>query len=134
MSSLAEFLYPAPAPRSVGKIIGWWERRRLFYNAAVGAAGLVSLTAVTTVAAIAGGEPGPMILLPAAVFGVMANVCYLLGPAAEILAHMLWGRTVLPLGPALYRIGLTFSVGLALFPTLLVTLWAVAAVVFSLPG
>ena len=134
MLSLTEFLYPAPAPRSVRKIMGWWERRRLFYNLAVGAAGLVSLTAVTVVAAIVNGGVQVALLVPAAVFGVLANVCYLFGPAIEVLAHLLWGRTVLPLGPSLYRIGLTFSVGLALFPTLLVSLWAVAAVLFNLLG
>lgn len=51
-----------------------------------------------------------------------ANVCYLLGPVAETLAYRLLGEDLLPVGPALYRMGLTFSVGLALFPALLVTL------------
>ena len=31
----------------------------------------------------------------------------------------MWKGEVLPTGPALYRMGLTFSVGLALFPTLI---------------
>ena len=52
-------------------------------------------------------------------FGVMANGCYLLGPAIEIALQKLWSEKLLPVGPALFRMGLTFSVGLALFPTLI---------------
>jgi hypothetical protein len=37
-----------------------------------------------------------------------------LGPTHEIQIDEVWGRTVLPAGPSLYRMGLTFSVGLAL--------------------
>jgi hypothetical protein len=123
MTTLTEFLFPAPAPRSAGAILRWWERRRLVFNVWVGSAGLVSLTVVTAAAAILDGVFAlPFLLLPAAAFGVMANVCYLLGPTAEILIHALWGRRILPTGPTLYRMGLTFSVGLALLPTLLVTL------------
>jgi hypothetical protein len=134
MGSLTEFLFPAPAARSTGGIIRWWERRRLFYNVAVGAAGLLSLGTLTLVAAMLGDGFELIPWQPAVVFGFMANVCYLLGPAIEIAVHALWGRSVLPVGPALYRIGLTFSVGLALFPTLLAVLWAVAALVFNLLG
>lgn len=131
MSALTEFLFPAPARRSAWAIIGWWERRRPAYNLAVGAAGLVSLATVTGVSALAGEHVRASIWIPVAIFGVMANVCYLLGPALELLTHKLWGSSVLPTGPALYRMGLTFSVGLALFPTLLVVIWAVARLVFS---
>ena len=134
MASLTEFLFPAPAPRRTGAIIQWWERRRLFYNTVVGAAGLVSMGTLTVAAALLNGTLEMVPWQPAVVFGIMANLCYLLGPAAEIAVHVLWGRSVLPVGPALYRIGLTFSVGLALFPTLLAILWAVAAVVLNLWG
>jgi hypothetical protein len=49
------------------------------------------------------------------------------------LIDKVWGRTVLPAGPSLYRMGLTFSVGLALFPTLIMTIafvgWVVAGII-----
>jgi hypothetical protein len=61
----------------------------------------------------------------------MANMCYLFGPAVEILVEKLWGRQVLPTGPALYRAGLTFSVGLALFPALLTMFFWIARIVFA---
>jgi hypothetical protein len=44
----------------------------------------------------------------------------MLGPTVEAVTEESWGRQVLPVGPSLFRTGLTFSVGLALLPTLLV--------------
>jgi hypothetical protein len=134
-NSVAEFLFAPPARRSSPAIVAWWERRRLAYNAAVGAAGMVSLVSVAAVSGLAGGEAVfPGVLIAAGVFGVMANLCYCLGPAAELLIHKLWGRGVLPTGPALYRMGLTFSVGLALLPTLLSGMLLAARVVLGVLG
>ena len=132
MSALTEFLFPAPAPRSARAILAWWERRRLGYNVWVGAAGTVSLAAFALASvALSGRVQVEASLIGAAIFGFMANVCYLLGPTTEILVDKLWGREVLPVGPALFRMGLTFSVGLALLPTLLV---AIALVVRTVLG
>ena len=79
------------------------------------------------------GLPGARVpLLGVVAFGVMANVCYLLEPAIEIAIQKLWGDKLLPVGPGLFRMGLTFSVGLALFPALLVSIFWVARVVLSL--
>lgn len=131
MTALTEFLFPAPARRSVTSIIGWWERRRLPYNLIVGAAGLVSTVTWTVFASLPplGSPPEPAMILGIVFFGVMANVCYCLGPTVEILVEKLWGREVLPTGPALYRMGLTFSVGLALLPGLLIILIWIARIV-----
>jgi hypothetical protein len=127
MTALTEFLFPAPAPRHPVEILKWWERRRLPYNLAVGAAGTVSLVVLGLVQVLPPFSSALEIPLGAVLaFGVMANLCYLLGPAVEIALGAIWGRSVLPTGPALYRMGLTFSVGLALFPSLLATLaWCV---------
>jgi hypothetical protein len=130
MGSLTEFLFPAPASRTTGAIIGWWEKRRLFYNVAVGAAGSVSFVVMSIVDSLLKGDPHlvpwPFVVL----FGLGANVMYTLGPTIEILIDKIWGRTVLPVGPGLYRMGLTFSVGLALFPTLIMMIalagWTIA--------
>ncbi len=133
MTELTEFLFPAPARRSVSGIVRWWESRRLAYNVFVGGAGLVSLSAVGLTALLPGAFPAPsdwpFIVLA---FAVMANVCYLLGPTVEIGLQKLWGDKVLPVGPTLFRMGLTFSVGLALFPALLISMFWVARFVFSL--
>ena len=53
-------------------------------------------------------------------FGVLANLFYLFGPTVEVLVEKLSRGSILPTGPVLYRMGLTFSVGLALFPALIV--------------
>jgi hypothetical protein len=59
------------------------------------------------------------------VFGVLANLFYLLGPATEIGIEKLGRGRILPTGPTLYRMGLTFSVGLTLLPTMIAGLdWA----------
>jgi hypothetical protein len=42
-----------------------------------------------------------------------------MGAAAEIAIEKLSGGRILPTGPTLYRMGLTFSVGLVLLPTLI---------------
>ncbi|MBM4183561.1 MAG: hypothetical protein FJ207_04960 [Gemmatimonadetes bacterium] len=130
MSSLTEFLFPAPASRSPGAIVGWWEGRRLFYNVAVGAAGSASYVVMSVVDSILQGTPHLVPWPFVVMFGLGANVMYCLGPTLEILIDKIWGRTVLPVGPSLYRMGLTFSVGLALFPCLIMTIalvgWSLA--------
>lgn len=124
-SKLADFLYPLPARRSVGKIFKWWEKRRLAYNAIVCAGGLVSLTGIAAVGLLNGSglgvaDVGPMLRGVVATL-VAANVLYLLGPVTESLAHKLWGREVRAVGPHLFRAGLIFSVGLTfVLPTILV--------------
>ena len=130
MTELTEFLFPAPARRSVGGIIRWWESRRLAYNVFVGGAGLLSLGVMKLIALLPPGLPGARVpLLGVVAFGVMANVCYLLGPAIEVALQKLWGEKLLPVGPGLFRMGLTFSVGLALFPALLFMIaWVVQVV------
>ena len=134
MTELTEFLFPAPARRSVGGIVRWWESRRLAYNVFVGGAGLLSLGVMKVLELLPPGLPGDPSppLLGVVAFGVMANVCYLLGPAIEIALQKLWGEKLLPVGPGLFRMGLTFSVGLALFPALLISIFWVARLVFSL--
>jgi hypothetical protein len=61
----------------------------------------------------------------------MANACYLLGPTVEVVLQKLWGDKLLPVGPSIFRMGLTFSVGLALLPALLASILWVAQVVIG---
>jgi hypothetical protein len=135
MGALTGLLFPPPARRSPASILKWWERRRPAYNVAVGAAGAFSLLAMTGIMRI---PPHPFEMRTGVpwqtvvAFGVLANVCYLLGPTVEILAHKLWGSSVLPIGPALYRMGLTFTVGLALLPTLLAIIQLMVRIVISM--
>ena len=133
MTALANFLFPAPAERRVGAIMRWWESRRLPYNLIVGAAGLFSLAVGQTVAWIFS-DSGMVPWQPVVAFGVLANVCYSLGPVVELSIQKLWGRTVLPVGPALFRMGLTFSVGLAFLPALIITMLTVVRIIAIMLG
>ena len=133
MTQLVEFLFPAPAERRAGAIVSWWEKRRLAYNVWVGAAGAFTVAGGYLLSVLPpgglGAPPLGFIWRPILIFGVLANVFYTAGPLVEILAHKLFGRQLLPVGPALYRIGLTFSVGLALFPLLIMMIsWVVSGV------
>jgi len=117
---LTNFLYPAPAPRNPWGILKWWESRRLKYNAIVGVSGFLSLGAFTVLMSI---PPFAHSLswtwAPILGFGALANICYLLGPTVETAIEKLSRGKILPTGPTLFRMGLTFSVGLTFLPTLL---------------
>jgi len=117
---LTDFLYPTPAPRNPWGIVKWWESRRLKYNLIVGASGFVSLGIFSLLMLL---PPSPHNLIwgwaPIIAFGTLANICYFLGPLAETAIEKLSRGKILPTGPALFRMGLTFSVGLTLLPTLM---------------
>ena len=121
--SLADFLYPTPAPRRTWGIIRWWESRRIQYNLIVGASGLVSLGIFSFLMAVPPFAHDLMFTwAPIVGFGILANICYLLGPTAEIAIEKLSRGKILPTGPGLFRMGLTFSVGLTLLPTLMASM------------
>lgn len=116
---LADFLYPPPAERRVGAIIRWWEKRRLPYNLLVGATGLVTMTFGALVSVFVA-TLQPIDLFRGAIWwGLMANLCYTLGPVAEIALEKWFGGRLLPTGPLLFRAGVTIAVGITLLPILL---------------
>lgn len=130
MSALTEFLFPVPAKRSVGGIVRWWESRRLAYNVFVGTAGLLTTATFAVISALPPISSPEMVPWQGIViFGIGANVFYTMGSIVEIVVQKLWRGQVLPVGPVLYRMGLTFAVGLALFPALIfVTIWVIRVV------
>jgi len=136
-SSLVRFLYPTPAERSVVGIFRWWERRRLGYNLIVGSAGVVSLGLSWLISALPpDGQIIPMfpdVLVPIGVVGLLANLWYFAGSITESVVHRIWGRNLLPVGPALFRMGLTFSVGVMFIPTLMMIMFWVARVLGLVP-
>lgn len=133
MPSIVEHLFPAPdyhrTPRS---LLRWWESRRGLYNRAVGSAGLVTVLGVFVLHPAREAFLEPALLLVILAYGLMANVCYSLGWAAELLANAVWGRRAPDMGPLLFREGLIFSVGLTLFPLVLAILFTIARVLFAL--
>jgi hypothetical protein len=127
MSALTRFFFRVPSfSSSTWSVIRWWESRRLAYNLTVGVAGVISLTAVALVELLppssrVPGIPWGGIL----VYAVLANLFYSLGPAVDTLVSRRWGRNFDAVGPALFRYGFAFSVGLTLLPVPVVVLgWA----------
>lgn len=133
MSQLVEVLYPLPDVRRTAlSSLRWWESRRLLFNKVVGATGLVTLGFASVFFILIGEfSLAPLIIGPV-VYGIAANVCYTLGWVAELAARAAWGRQAPDLGPLLFRHGLIFSVGLTLFPVLLMTMLGVLQVMFSI--
>ncbi len=117
MSALVRMLFPAPTfRRDPVQIFRWWESRRPTYNAIVGLAGLVTLTAFELFIRIPFGMQAPFPWPAVLLYAAMANVCYTFGFIAESSLQRWLRRDTYGLGPALWRYGLVFSVGLTLVP------------------
>lgn len=134
MSALTRFLFPSPDyRRTPSSLLRWWESRRLSYNVIVGGTGLVTLGAVSVVGLLPPAlHPGlivwPQVLVGVVVYGVLANVGYSLGWTTEMAMRAVWKERAPDVGPALFRQGLTFAVGLTLLPIPVAVLsWAVRA-------
>lgn len=121
MSALTRLLFPAPAEmRSTTAIFRWWESRRLTFNIAVGATGLVTLGAIKAIALLPPLSANVTVIWPAvAAYGVFANLFYSLGFVTEATMQRAWHDDTPRVGPALFRQGLVFSIGLTLFPVAL---------------
>ncbi len=119
--TLEKVLFEPTLLRSPLRVVQWWESRRLFYNLVVGGTGLVSAGWLMVIDSLFRGHFSPIPWQPIVIFGVLANVCYTSGWMVENLAERWLGRPVYGLGPALFRYGLAFSVGLTLLPAGLMT-------------
>lgn len=129
--TLTRLLFEPTLMRSPIRIVRWWESRRLAYNVIVGATGLGTLVYANGLELLLrqGWLPIPWQAIVA--YGVAANACYTLGWFVENVVERWLGRPVYGLGPALFRHGLVFSVGLTLLPAVLVTLVNVAGRLFA---
>lgn len=130
MTALTSVLFPKPTlRRSPGAVVAWWERRRPLYNAVVGTTGLVTVSVLSIVLGPAMFvQPGTWIGITA--YGLAANLCYSLGAPTELLLERWLGRETYALGPALFRYGVIYSVGLTLFPLALGAFAAIAKLLF----
>jgi hypothetical protein len=132
--TLTRLLFEPTLIRSPLRVVQWWESRRLTYNAIVGVTGLGTLVYVNALELLLGngwltpldGPGGAARVLAILGYAVAANVCYTFGWIVENLAERWLKRPVYGLGPALFRHGLVFSVGLTLFPAVLVTIAGIA--------
>lgn len=128
--TLTRLLFEPTLVRSPLRIVRWWESRRAAYNLVVGAAGLGTLVYAETLSRLVTGDwlkvPWQVIVA----YGVAANVLYTGGWLVENIVERWLGRPVYGLGPALFRHGLVFSLGLTLFPVALVTVMAIGGLFF----
>jgi hypothetical protein len=111
------FFTPLYYPRSSWSILGWWESRRPLFNVCVGGTGLLSLGMVALIARLpphSGGFPVPWGVVLA--YGVLANLCYTLGPISDLVLRRVLGPRAPAVGPVLFRYGFVFSLGLTLLP------------------
>jgi hypothetical protein len=111
------FFTPLYYPRSSWSILTWWESRRFLFNLCVGSAGLLSLGMAALIGRLPphpGGFPIPWggVL----VYGVLANLCYTLGPASDLVLRRTLRDRAPAVGPVLFRYGFVFSLGLTLLP------------------
>lgn len=118
MTALTRFFFDTVyAPHGAWPVIRWWERRRYAYNLAVGGAGLLTLGALNLFALLPPhGSLMGIPLIPVAAYAVLANLAFTAGPIADLLIRRAWGNGYAPVGPALFRYGFVFSVGLTLLP------------------
>ena len=118
MSALTRILFPLPDYRRTPvTLLRWWESRRLTYNVAVGGAGLVTLGCLALFSVLPPGLPGPVFVWRGVVvYAVLANLGYSLGWLAEVAMRALWREKAPDAGPALFRQGLSFAIGLTLLP------------------
>ena len=123
MTALTRFFfrspYLAPAPR---EIVHWWESRRPMYNVAVGIAGLITSSTITLSELLVTGQLRIPPWQAVAIYAVIANVAYSMGPAADLTIVRRWGGQFAAIGPALFRYGFVFAIGVTLLPIPLIVL------------
>ena len=89
------FFTPLYYPRSPWSVLRWWEARRLMFNVWVGGAGLFSLAVVSIISRL---PPHPFSMsVPVravAVYGILANICYSMGPVADLMLRRVLGQRV----------------------------------------
>lgn len=65
------------------------------------------------------------------VYGLLANVCYTLGPVADLVLRRVLGIRAPDIAPVMFRYGYVFSLGLTLLPIPLMMVVAIAKVVLG---
>jgi len=105
-----------PEPRSVVKIVLWWEFRRPVYWAFTAIVGLSGAALMLfSMRNPPAGEEGfePFLAIMAGIFG--SNICYTGGWIAELIARKLWREKVTFFGPVALSLGLIFTAWACLF-------------------
>jgi hypothetical protein len=117
---------PADHRRTAVSTLAWWEAKRGTFNLIVGGTGVFSLVVIRLISLVPPGVPFQFDWRPVAAYGLLANVCYTFGWGIEMMLRRLMGRRAPAIGPALFRQGIAFSVGLTLLPIVIVSIGWVA--------
>jgi hypothetical protein len=127
---LTRLLFEPTLLRSPLRVVQWWERRRPAYNLIVGSLGVGTLVYANALSLMVTGDWFRVPWQAIVAYGVAANVCYTLGWGVENLVERWLKRPVYGLGPALFRHGLVFSIGLTVLPAVFVTVMAIGGLFF----
>lgn len=131
MPALTRFFFRAPyANPTTMEIVRWWEARRPVYNLAILAAGITSLLVVALAEAVILGAARGLPWGGMVVYGILANLAYTAGPVVDAWVTRRWGRQYSAVGPALFRYGFVFAVGLTLLPVAVIGLGLLARLIF----
>lgn len=128
--TLQTLLFEPTLIRSPLRVVQWWERRRPLYNLAVGTVGLGTLCYAELLSLIVRGQWLAIEWPVVVAYGLAANLFFTLGWVVENAVERWLGRPVYGLGPALFRHGLVFSIGLTVFPAAVVTFFAIGGLFF----
>ncbi|HYC50234.1 MAG TPA: hypothetical protein VEB19_03905 [Gemmatimonadaceae bacterium] len=128
---LQRLLFEPTLVRSPVRVLQWWESRRLSYNAIVGTTGVAVLVYANAISLLLGYDWFFVPWQAIVGYGIAANLCYTFGPVVECAVERWLKRPLYGLGPALFRHGLVFSVGLTIIPAIVVTIGAIAGKIFG---
>lgn len=128
---LQRLLFEPTLVRSPLRVVQWWESRRLSYNAIVGVTGVGVLAYANLLRLTLFGDWFVVPWQAIVGYGIAANLCYTLGWVVENVVERILKRPVYGMGPALFRHGLSFSVGLTLIPAAVVTIASIAGKIFG---
>ena len=120
MRTLAKWLFSSPEPNtSSGRIIGWWELRRIPYNVIVGCYAfgclIIFFVAIGATGHLRPGEdavePITLLFAPCGI-----NIFYTLGWLVEVPSRLLFPNLSPRLGPFMLAAGLALSLVLVTVP------------------
>jgi len=116
-----KWLFAVPEePRPWWKVITWWEIRRIPYNLICGGVGFISLLLFFHFINVVGElKPGEDAIEPMALFAApfLINIAYTAGWVAELFLRFVWRDNIARLGPALLKLGFSFSLFVILLPS-----------------
>lgn len=104
------------------KIVAWWELRRVPYNLIVGIVGTPCLLLFYLFVFLADElRPGEDAVEQMALFAApfLINIAYTAGWIGELFLKVFWKQESPVIGPALFKLGLSFSLGCLVVPPFL---------------